>query len=83
MEKLLVFLCSILLVFGVVGGASATLVDFESTTLGDYTSLDFGDFTITAQDGKTWTVVGATPGPPISGNSIATFPQNNWVAFRH
>ena len=59
MKKLSVFLCAMLLIFGMVGGASATLVDFESVTLGDYTSLDFGDFTMWFKDAN----VNAIPDP--------------------
>jgi len=68
-------LCAML--FFLLGGTvSATTYDFESVALGTYTSLDFSDLTITALDSRSFQVVDASPGPPVSGHSLITWFNN-------
>ena len=63
----------IALLLTIAVSASAATVDFESTTSGVYTELAFADFTITAQGGKAFDVVPASPGFPIVGQALITF----------
>lgn len=64
---------------GLTPAVNAATIDFEGVTQGSYSTLTIGDVTFTADD-NLFEITSASPGSPISGNTIFNYDTGYMIA---
>jgi hypothetical protein len=80
MKTFSVFLCTLLLCFGIVGAANATLLDFDELAPGDYASLVYADVTITELHGGPIRVLASGAGGTGYTSPVNNIAASQWTA---